>query len=1223
MRLKHLTLTGYKTFASKSHFEFGEGVTAIIGPNGSGKSNVADSIRWALGEQQFSLLRGKKTDDMIFSGSAKRPRASMAEVILTFDNSDGFFPIEFGEVAIGRRAYRDGANEYLLNGNRVRLRDIADMLGHTGLAERTYTVIGQGLVDSALSQRPEERRALFEEAAGIATYRNRRDDALSRLDETRRNLDRVRDILAEITPRLQHLERQTERARKYQILSAELAGHTRAWFGFHYHRAREAVAQSARRRDQAQARVAGAQETVTALDAELAGLRAQQAALRAGVSERENARQTARQIADTRARDLAVLRERARSVELQRAEAHQELAARVVALDDLAIRAARAAAALAGAQDLLAQRQRELESAQASAAESQAARAELERARAAAQQDLMRANTEVTQAQNRLQIAQQRRRELAAQLAEHTRRVTLVGNQRDETEARLTGLDQTMGEDAQRLQALQARCDATAHDLEAARAALTAAQSALAAAEAEEKMASRVSADRIRLFAEMRAQQSAGDLATQAQAADLPGLRGTLLSLIHIPPDDQKAVEAALGETMKAIIVDGPASLTRLRAWLAGQTAQAGRLSVVALPPLRPISEERSRLDQTLAERARHASARSLLDIIQFPAWLQPALQAIAGRAFITRDFDTARDLAAQLPADCLCVTRDGEIIFGNGMVSLPAGPRAPIILGSEAPSDTTRHTASDETELPLITPEEARANRLRAAQARDDAQRELDARRRAFDEANRARDAFAREANTRRAARDDTARRLNTLEEQLALMAGDIAQVEQQQAELASEAEALNQEVALAQTAQDDARATLTTIEQRLREHLASGWMEPLNAAHAGVATASEAARSAETMRRERLAALDDGIRRRDHYISRLSQLDEQHQAAQDALESARLSAAAADAELREIETALAPVQSELDSVETRILEVDQRRREAEQALREADAGLNAAALDLARNNDELETLRERAVDAFQGGEGDEGADTGQFSFESRERALALLESLEPADQLPEGIDERMAQLRNQIRRLGAINFEAQREYDELSQRHAFLTEQVADLEQAITALQQVIAELNDVMQATFRQTFDAIATAFQSTFKLLFGGGQAKLSLVNAENLDEAGVEIHAQPPGKRPQTLALLSGGERSLTATALLFAILRVKPTPFCVLDEVDAALDEANVGRFRGMLESLADQTQFIVITHNRRTVEAASTIYGISMGADGASVALSLRLEDVGVVSSQ
>ena len=213
MRLKELTLTGYKTFADKTKFEFDAGITAVIGPNGSGKSNVADAIRWALGEQAFSVMRGKRTDDMIFSGSARRARSSMAEVLMTFDNSDGFFPIEFSEISLGRRAYRDGANEYVLNGNRVRLKDVSELLSNSGLAERTYTVIGQGLVDNALQAKPEERRALFEEAAGIGTYRDRRDDALRKLEETRHNLERARDILSEITPRVKTLERQAERAR--------------------------------------------------------------------------------------------------------------------------------------------------------------------------------------------------------------------------------------------------------------------------------------------------------------------------------------------------------------------------------------------------------------------------------------------------------------------------------------------------------------------------------------------------------------------------------------------------------------------------------------------------------------------------------------------------------------------------------------------------------------------------------------------------------------------------------------------------------------------------------------------------------------------------------------------------------------------------------------------------------------------------------------------------
>ncbi|HQZ22536.1 MAG TPA: AAA family ATPase, partial [Thermoflexales bacterium] len=248
---------------------------------------------------------------------------------------------------------------------------------------------------------------------------------------------------------------------------------------------------------------------------------------------------------------------------------------------------------------------------------------------------------------------------------------------------------------------------------------------------------------------------------------------------------------------------------------------------------------------------------------------------------------------------------------------------------------------------------------------------------------------------------------------------------------------------------------------------------------------------------------------------------------------------------------------------------------------------------------------------------DGSAPADVNQQPTTSNQRLATKLANLPPVEELPEGMEERMNQLRGQIKRLGAINFEAAGEYDELSKRFTFLTEQSADLDRASEALRQVITELNEVMNVTFRQTFEAIANAFAQTFKVLFGGGQAKLTLVNAENIDEAAVEISAQPPGKRPQTLALLSGGERSLTAAALLFAILRVKPTPLCVLDEVDAALDEANVGRFRGMLQNMADNTQFVVITHNRGTVEAANTIYGVSMGADGASIQLSLRLEDV------
>jgi chromosome segregation protein len=440
----------------------------------------------------------------------------------------------------------------------------------------------------------------------------------------------------------------------------------------------------------------------------------------------------------------------------------------------------------------------------------------------------------------------------------------------------------------------------------------------------------------------------------------------------------------------------------------------------------------------------------------------------------------------------------------------------------------------------------------------------------------------------------------------------------------------------------------------------MAGGWMESLNALHAAVASAAEAARSAQNMRRERLAALADGRSQRDVRARQLGDLEAQHATAQANLQSAEQETATAASDLQELDALLHPIQVDLSVVERHLAGVEAKRREAERSLREVESQLNATLLELARHNDELEALYERAADSLELDDAQQlpidGTDpsnvkrqtsedaqpslfaepesptvnqaqnpepqtpipNSEAAIENRKSKIkSLLESLPEVATLPEGMDERLTHLRNQIKRLGAINFEAQVEYEDLKQRHAFLTEQTTDLEHASASLQQVIVELNDVMQATFRQTFEAIATAFQSTFKILFGGGQARLTLTTPDNIDEAGIEIHAQPPGKRPQGLALLSGGERSLTATALLFAILRVKPTPFCVLDEVDAALDEANVGRFRNMLETLAEQTQFIVITHNRRTVEAANTVYGISMGADGASTALSLRLDEV------
>ena len=1199
MRLKRLVLNGYKTFAAKTVFEFGEGITCIVGPNGSGKSNIADGVRWALGEQQFSLLRGKKTDDMIFVGSAKRPRASMAEVILTFDNSDGFFPIAFNEIEIGRRAYRDGSNEYLLNGNRVRLRDVSDLLAHSGLAERNYTVIGQGLVDEALAQKPEERRALFEEAAGITAYRDRREDALRKLEETRHNLERTRDILNEISPRLKQLERQAERARQYRALADALGQLLRLWLGYHHSRIQRAIQATLLAQQVAQHDVAELMDQINALEHQLLLLRESLQALQAQRAEFLPKRDALRQSAEAAARDLAVMRARVAGLETQVATAQNELEALDATMQTLAARAAEAEHALAEARAAYQACQDDLQTAEQLSAARRQARAALEAQRTQAQQRLREAAERAQAARNHIAALRAKQEALRGQIATLSQRAAELGTQREQELATFNTLVMAIEREAAQVNLFDAQYEAAQQTLESARVALEQAQAALAAAEAEERLSARFN-----LFADMRmlAARGSSELAGIVEQVGLPVVRGVLAALIQIAPDDHKAVEAALGDLLSAIVLapadssEGELGLRNLRAWLVEQAT--GRLVVLPLHALRldACYEANAR---HLDEHVRRLRTRPLHEAIKAPDWLKPAVQLITAYKFIAPDLGAARALAAQLPIGGLCVTRDGEVVHATGALSLPAGARSPIILGGEAALEAPDY-------------ESIRANLARARQTHQQAQRSFEQARFELERVARARETFAHETQQRRIRAQDAQQKISALEETLAVLAGDIESAESQIASL--DQDAATAEAILSQhlAAMADAQQALDAIEASLRDQSQGGWMESLSAAQTRLAAALSNLRSAESLYRERQVAWADAQAQRELRVQRLAELKAQLETAHGSL--AQLSAQAAEAESswRDAEAAITPLERDITSLEEQLRALEAQRHALERALRERELHLNTVNMELARHHSDLASLRRRALEEL---EWDVAGEATCASVE--EQSARVLASLPEVESLPDDTEARIAQLRAQIKRLGAINHEAQAEYEALSERYQFLVTQCDDLEKASAALQQVIVELNDVMKEAFRQTFEAIADAFQVTFKSLFGGGQARLSLVNADNLDACGVEIHAQPPGKRPQSLALLSGGERSLTAVALLFAILQVKPTPLCVLDEVDAALDESNVGRFRAMLEGLSDRTQFIVITHNRGTIEAASTIYGISMGADGASTALSLRLEDV------
>jgi len=1031
MRFKHLTLQGYKSFALKTEFLFPTGITAIVGPNGSGKSNIADGIRWVLGERSMRTLRAKSTSDMIFAGGKGRARSGMAEVSLTLDNSDGWLPIEFTEVTITRRAYRSGDNEYLINGSRVLLRDISELLAEGGLSERTYAVIGQGLVDAALSLRPQERRALFEEAAGISLYRARREKALERLDETRHNLERARDILGEITPRLRRLEREVERVEKNRRVSAHLERLQRTWYGYRWGRQQDVLKRAMERASALKSSLELCEKEASTLGERLVRQRRRESELRAQLRDwhRESADLHGR--ANERQRKLAVLEERARLLKDRR----KELLAELGPLKE----------------------QKEMQAKQVDEADAQVEqlRGELAKRR----QRLTELERDWAAVKERAQRPTQRRAQAEQELRDHR--------------ARLAEMNRTLAE------------------VRAKAARLSGEEEAL---------------NRMR---EARASYDAGVRALLQ--ADLEGVLGPLAASIQVHPKWERAVESALGSDLQAIIVERASVVEEVREVL---ESAGGRLTLLPLDSLRPTP-------------SLPAGALCAAEAVACSERVRPAVETVLGSVALCENLSAAQALLPNMPAGSRCVTATGVVLRADGALSVGRAETGGVL-------------------------------------AAEQALRELPAQ---LEQAHQ---------------------RLREIEERQRAEAERIAALEEALEELARQAEAAKEEAA--------------RVER-----------ETLGQARTEAAVAEEALRSQkETLRRERalLERLQTQIITRRQ---RVQELKVERSTILTRAEELRVESSEMETQLRQIQGRIQPAEEELARLDEEQTQLEERERQARERVRRAEARHGRARLEVDRSQDELELLSQRIEEEL-----------GLVELELAESVTAqtplplrpMVSELPIVEELPEGMEDEIQRLKARLRRLGGVNPNAPEDYDEVRERHQFLTEQSADLEAASKQLQQVVAELDELMKSAFQETFDAVAAEFSDKFTTLFEGGAARLELTAPDDLMNTGVDIVARPPGKRAQRLALLSGGERALTAAALLFAILHVSPAPFCVLDEVDAMLDEANVGRFRALLEELARQTQFIVITHNRGTVEAAGTVYGVSMGADGVSQVVSLKLEE-------
>ncbi|MFZ2488701.1 MAG: chromosome segregation protein SMC [Anaerolineae bacterium] len=1197
MRLKQLELQGYKTFAAKTEFLFEGGLTAIIGPNGSGKSNVADAIQWVLGETTYGRLRAKRSEDMIFSGSNERARLGMAQASLTLDNADGWLPVDYGEVVIARRTYRSGENEYYLNGAKVRLRDISDLLAQSGLAKRTYTVIGQGLIDQALSLKPDERRALIEEAAGITGHQAKRATALRELEETRANLQRAQDILGEIEPRLRYLKVQARRAEERMQVQADLDTQLRIWYGHRWHEALRLLDTAHTDEQAARALVETRTGTLQTLETRDTDLRQRYTALRNQLGDWHRESSLLHRRAESTQRELAVSNERLRQLAARRTDMLAELTplhARIAAQTEQ-VNAAEAARQV---------EQASLSALRAAIADTQSRLDQLENERRTRQTQLVTAQRRFTHLQN--EIAVQERK-----LLEQSSRQGSLHEEHQRLDAELAAARANQAEFEPQMAALQARLA----DLAAQGGALAdqrqALQRTLAQGEAdltrhnEQLATARRSADRLHdqldLLQRLKDEgegYSGGSRAIMrslgdAKGSPLRGIIGAVADQLQVPAELELAIETALGGRLQDIIVEQWADAEQAINWL--KRTPGGRATFLPLDTLRTGQPMKAPSGPGVVGLASH--------LVKAAPRLSKLVDYLLGRVVITRDLPTARRVLDSYPERPTVVTLEGDIVRPGGSVS--GGSVAPRrdqgVLGRERAL----------RELPEQM-EQARQAVSDHEQQRTARQSQLQGQRQELTALEQQLATLARAEQNENAA-------LAQLQGQAAQLAQQVRRSEQrlttaaeEQASSGARAEQARQRLATFSTEAEQARQAVSAAEAAVAE-LDNGELTAelmTRRTDAGVVAARVASQQTLLTGQQRaLAQLQDELRDKQ---TRAEALAADHAALQARVDAMHGEDSELTAQIDHFTALIDPAETELAQLESDRATLAAQEATERKHLQAEEQTHNRTLLALQRARDEMAHLR-----------GEIEHDVGLVELEESEALdnqpplplRPLVERLPLVDALPDGIVAEIKRLRMQYSRLGSVNPNAPEEYAAAQERFEFLTSQSADLNAAAESLQQVVAELDEVMKREFMTTYRAVAREFKERFTTLFGGGTAQLVLTEPDDPMTSGIDIVARPPGKRVQALPLLSGGERSLTAAALILAILKVNPPPFCILDEVDAALDEANVDRFRAALREAAQQTQFIVITHNRGTIEAADTIYGITMGSDSVSQALSLHLE--------
>jgi chromosome segregation protein len=1181
--LRRLELSGFKTFADRTRLEFGPGLSAIVGPNGSGKSNIADAIIWCLGEQSLKSVRSAHSHDVIFAGSESRRRAGLAEVTITLDNSDGTLPLDFAEVQITRRVFRTGEGEYFINRVPCRLRDIHELLLDTGIGKHAYSVISQNEIDRILSVRSEDRREIFEQAAGIQRYRQRKNEATRKLEKVCANLLRVNDILHELESQLAPLAQQSEAAREYRRVTKELFDlklsllvHERQVLSENLSRARDREAELEREMEAARTRghqLSGQEAELRARLQEVEGrldeARGLVARITREVDRAEGRLGLTRQRMEELGRQALAVRDELPRLEGQLAAAEEELSQAEQQGPELAEQARSLRAEIAAHEERLRAETGLLRSAGDSAEQQRAEHLELLRELADARNRQVQCESLLQAARARIARLQEQRAGLAAHRAQ--------------VEARAAAAAQSASELRQRRGSLQAEI----YSLDSEREASAARAADLSREEL--RLRERLSAARSRHRALEEIERSREGLRAgvkavlaAAEAGQLQGQYSTVVELLQVPGELELAVEAALGPAAGDLVVPSQAQAAAAIALL--KETQGGRATFLLHSSLRPTPRP--------AGLAQLVQSRGCLGIAADLVSCRPGGEAVAehllGRVLVVDTLDTALRLSRDSQGWRAIVTLDGDAVRPWGAITGGSRPAGPQLMG--------RVREIEELQL-----EEDKLEAALAAVADD--------MRRAQEEA----EASRASAEARQAESDELATALAEAERLAEVLAENARGEAEREQALAAEQTALEEEIGQNQRELAAAKDQVQEVEQRQRA--AEAAMQEVESAVRAGRDAREELSQATSELRLGLTSMEGDLRALE---ARLEKLRESRELLRAGIEERRALLARLGQAQEEAETSLRQAQAECERLKDH-------HRKAEQELA-ASQGERQHYLDQIAANLEAAAGNREELEALQGRLHRSQLRTTQLDSEISFTERALLDefriSLEEAEQKAGAIEsrtsakEQVARLQAQRDALGEVNLGAVEEYQRVRERVEFLTTQRADLEAAREDLQQAIVQIDREATTRFLSAFEALQREFRELFVRLFGGGHADLTLTQGDNVLECGVEVTVTVPGKKTRDLLQLSGGERALTAAAILFALLKVKPSPFVILDEVDASLDDSNVGRYCEVLHEFAQESQFVIITHNKGTMEATDVLYGVTMEEPGVSKLIGVRLRD-------